>query len=529
MPEFAPRHAAVFCTLTVSTPAAIIGAPVDAVLLAVQSIAKSFAGARALDDVSLEVRAGEVHALVGENGAGKSTLIKIMTGAEAPDRGTITIGGRAMSRLDPAAAHALGIAAVYQQPALFPHLTVTENLAIGSEAPAPLRRIDWPARRDRARHLLSKIGASLDPDRTVDTLTMPEQQMVEIARALGADARVLILDEPTASLTTREVEALLDIVRRLRTQRVGIVYISHRLDEVLAVADRITVLRDGRTVSTEDARQVSAAELVTLMVGDELHDPPAPEARRQQDVALEISSLSSREAGIADVSLAVRRGEILGVAGLVGSGRTQLAETIFGITPADAGEIRVSGRALAVRHPAQAIAAGIAYVPEDRRQHGVVLEMSVAANRSMANLSGIAWRGLIDFRAERSAAARDIGALRITPASPVAAVATLSGGNQQKVAIARWLATSPSVLMLDEPTQGVDVRAKGEIHRIVRQLAEQGLAVLLISSDLPELLALSDRVAVMRTGRVVGTLGREAASRQAVLALALGGEPQGPA
>ena len=358
---------------------------------------------------------------------------------------------------------------------------------------------------------------------------MPEQQMVEIARALGADARVLILDEPTASLTTREVEALLDLVRRLRAQGVGIVYISHRLDEVLAVADRITVLRDGRTVSTEDARMVSAADLVTLMVGDELHDPPRTEARRQQDVALEILSLSNRDAGIADVSLAVRRGEILGLAGLVGSGRTQLAETIFGITPADAGEIRVSGRALAVRDPAQAIAAGIAYVPEDRRRHGVVLEMSVAANRSMASLTGIAWRGLIDFRAERAAAARDIAALRITPASPLAAVATLSGGNQQKVAIARWLATSPSVLILDEPTQGVDVRAKGEIHRMVRQLAEQGLAVLLISSDLPELLALSDRVAVMRTGTIVGTLAREAASRQAVLALALGGDPQGPA
>ena len=498
-------------------------------LLAVERIAKSFAGARALDDVSFDVRAGEVHALVGENGAGKSTLIKIMTGAEAPDRGSIAIGGRVLSRLDPTVAHALGIAAVYQQPALFPHLTVAENLAIGGTAAGPWRRIDWTARRARARELLSKIGASLDPDRTVDTLTMPEQQMVEIARALGADARVLILDEPTASLTTREVEALLDLVRRLRAQGVGIIYISHRLDEVLAVADRITVLRDGRTVSTEEARLMSAADLVTRMIGNDLHDPPPPEARRQQDVALEIQSLSSRDAGIADVSLAVRRGEILGLAGLVGSGRTQLAETIFGITPADAGEIRVSGRGLEVRNPAQAIAAGLAYVPEDRRRHGVVMEMSVAANRSMASLAGIARRGLIDFRAERAAAARDIAALRITPASPLAAVATLSGGNQQKVAIARWLATSPSVLILDEPTQGVDVRAKGEIHRMVRQLADQGLAVLLISSDLPELLALSDRVAVMRTGTIVGTLAREAASRQAVLALALGGDQQRPA
>lgn len=491
-------------------------------LLSVESIAKSFAGARALDGVSFDVRAGEVHALVGENGAGKSTLIKVMTGAEAPDRGTIAIGGRVLSRLDPATAHALGIAAVYQQPALFPHLTVSENLALGSDTTVPWRRINWPARRERARVLLSKIGAAFDPGRTVDTLTMPEQQMVEIARALGADARVLILDEPTASLTFREVDALLDLVRRLREQGVGIVYISHRLDEVLAVADRITVLRDGRTVGTGDARRLSTADLVAQMVGDELREPPVPEAPKGTDIALEISGLSNHAAGVAAVSEVVRRGEILGLAGLVGSGRTQLAETIFGITPADAGEIRVAGRTIVVRSPADAIAAGIAYVPEDRRRHGVVLEMSIAANRSMANLTSIARRGLIDHGAERDAAARDIAALNITPPSPLAEVATLSGGNQQKVALARWLATAPVVLMLDEPTQGVDVRAKGEIHRIVRQLAEQGLAVLLISSDLSELLALSDRVAVMRQGTIVRTLTREAASRQAVLALALG-------
>ena len=260
----------------------------DGTLVSVESIAKSFSGARALDGVSFDVRAGEVHALVGENGAGKSTLIKVMTGAEAPDRGTITIGGRVLSRLDPATAHALGIAAVYQQPALFPHLTVTENLALGSEATVPWRRIDWLARRERARVLLSKIGAAFDPGRTVNTLTMPEQQMVEIARALGAEARVLILDEPTASLTFREVDALLDVVRRLRDQGVGIVYISHRLDEVLAVANRITVLRDGRTVTTEDARRLSTADLVAQMVGDELHDPPAPEAPKEADIALEI-------------------------------------------------------------------------------------------------------------------------------------------------------------------------------------------------------------------------------------------------
>ena len=385
---------------------------------------------------------------------------------------------------------------------------MTENSRSAARRPLPGGESTGRRAATARRHLLAKIGASIDPDRTVDTLTMPEQQMVEIARALGADARVLILDEPTASLTTREVDVLLDLVRRLRGQGVGILYISHRLDEVLAIADRITVLRDGRTVGTEDGRSVSAADLIARMIGDELHDPPAPEARREQDVALEILALSNRDAGIADVSLTVRRGEILG-AGRPGRLRphTTGGDAFSASGTADAGEIRIAGRTLAVRDPAQAIAAGIAYVPEDRRRHGVVLEMSVAANRSMASLGS--------RRASRPDRFRRLNAPRRRATSRrcasrrrhrLAEAATLSGGNQQKVAIARWLATSPLVLILDEPTQGVDVRAKGEIHRIVRQLAEQGLAVLLISSDLPELLALSDRVAVMRAGTIVGTL-----------------------
>ncbi|MGH9145464.1 MAG: sugar ABC transporter ATP-binding protein [Vicinamibacterales bacterium] len=492
-----------------------------AVLLSTDSITKSFAGIHALKGVSFDVRGGEVHALIGENGAGKSTLIKIMTGAEAPDSGMLSVAGRSLSRIDPAAAYDFGIAAVYQTPSLFPHLTVAENLALGLEDAPGWRRVDWNGRRVRAHELLVRIGASIEPGRLVESLTMPEQQLVEIARALGADRKVLILDEPTASLSAREVDALLAVVRRLRDQGVGIVYISHRLEEVLAIADRITVLRDGRTVGTEVAAGLRTPDLVRRMVGDELAEPPTRIRRARGEVALAVRHLTSRLTGIRDVSISVRRGEVLGLAGLVGSGRTQLAEAIFGITPPDEGEILVAGAPVRVRQPSDAIRAGIGYVPEDRRQHGVVLKMSIAANSTLASLQDVTRRGLIDRGVEYETAARFIEQLHIK-ATPVAEVASLSGGNQQKVAVARWLATSPTVLILDEPTQGVDVRSKGEVHRIIQELANGGVAVILISSDFQELLALSDRIAVMRQGGIVGMLSRETASRHAVLALALG-------
>jgi len=495
------------------------------VLLSATSITKAFAGVQALKGVSLEVRPGEVHALVGENGAGKSTLIRIMTGAERPDSGTLIVEGRVMSGLDPAQAHALGIAAVYQQPSLFPHLTVAENLAIGVERLRPWQRVDWVARRGRARELLARIGAAIDTDRTVDTLSMPEQQLVEIARALGTNARVLIFDEPTASLTSREVDALLETIRRLRREGVGIVYISHRIDEVLLVADRVTVLRDGNAVSTERAAGLTAGDVVRLMVGADLHDPPIRPSHHDGETALDLSEVGSRTAGVHGVSFRLRRGEILGLAGLVGSGRTQLAETVFGITPLDTGSISVAGKRVSIRQPADAIRARIGYVPEDRRRHGVVLDMSIAANRSLASLTQVSRRGFIDRDAERTRGLDAMKELFINAPSPLTEVSTLSGGNQQKVAVSRWLATSPVVLILDEPTQGVDVRAKGEIHRIVQELADRGMAVLLISSDLSELLLLSDRVAVMRGGTIVGVLERSEASRQTVLALGLGAAP----
>jgi len=501
----------------------VSGSP--SLLLDARGISKSFAGVRALNGVSFDLRAGEVHALVGENGAGKSTLIKIITGAERADSGTLAIAGRAVAHIDPHTSRALGIAAIYQQPSLFPHLTVAENIALSLEAGGPWRRLRWKARRQRAADLLGRIGASIDPDRLVESLSMPEQQVVEIAKAIGADARILIMDEPTASLSEREVERLFAVVSRLRQDGAGIIYISHRLEEIGAIADRITVLRDGETVATREARTVDRGELIRLMVGRELAAVFPKRRVEPGAVALEVRHLSHRRSGIKDVSFSVRRGEILGLAGLVGSGRTQLAEILFGLSPADSGDIMVHGRAVRITSPAQAIRLGIGYVPEDRRQHGVVLEMSIAANASMASLGAVSRRGLIDRTAERAAAARYVDQLRIRTPSVDTGVGALSGGNQQKVALARWLSIDPTVLILDEPTQGVDVGSKAEIHGLMQDLVERGLAIVMISSELPEILGMSDRIAVMHAGTLRGVLTREEATPAKILALALTEDP----
>ena len=490
-------------------------------VLSLRSITKHFAGVHALTGVSFDLRPGEVHALVGENGAGKSTLIRIVTGAERPDAGTITVSGRDVAHMDPATSRSLGIAAIYQQPVLFPDLTVSENIALSIERRRPWGRVRWPARHASALELLGRVGASIDPGRLVETLTMPEQQLVEIAKAIGSHATILIMDEPSASLTGREVDRLCDVVSRLRAQGVGIIYISHRLEEVFTLADRVTVLRDGETVATRDRAAIDRQELIHLMVGRELSTvfPKRPIA--PGEVALEVRSLTNRAAGLRNISFSVRRGEILGIAGLVGSGRTELAETIFGLRPADAGEVLVGGLPRRIGSPRDALAAGLAYVPEDRRRHGVVLDMPIASNLSLASLRSISRRGLIDRRAERQGAQRLIDRLRIRVSGVDAEAGSLSGGNQQKVALARWLATEPAILMLDEPTQGIDVGAKAEIHALMQELAERGLAIVMISSDLPEVLGMSDRIAVMRRGTLAGVLSRAEATPQAILALAL--------
>lgn len=496
-------------------------------LFEVAAIAKTYAGVRALKGVSFELRRGEVHALVGENGAGKSTLIKIVTGAVTPDSGTLVIAGKEVRHNEPALAHSLGIAAIYQQPSLFPHLTVAENIASALEKRSSWRRIDWGARNRQAAELLDRIGAAIDPERLAGTLSMPEQQLVEIAKALGSGAKILIMDEPTASLTDHEVDRLLQVITALRAQGAGIVYISHRLDEIFAIADRITVLRDGESIATRDRAEIDRAALVQMMAGRTVTVVFPKRDVPLGNVALEVRNLSSKPAGLSNVSLTLRQGEILGLAGLIGSGRTELAETIFGLRQADAGEILLNGQKVRIGSPRDAIDARLAYVPEDRRRHGVVLEMPISANASLASLGTISRRGWILRSRERDLAERYVRQLDIKTPSLNVDAGALSGGNQQKLALARWLATRPSVLILDEPTQGVDIAAKAEIHSLMVELAERGLAILMISSELPEIVGMSDRIAVMHSGTIVGVLPRAEATPQAILSLALGHTPTG--
>jgi rhamnose transport system ATP-binding protein len=490
-------------------------------LLQLSNVAKSFGAVRALKGVSFDLRPGEVHALLGENGAGKSTLIKIVTGAHLPDGGTIEIAGERISHLTPASAHKLGIVCIYQQPALFPDLTVAENIALRLEPPKSFSRVSWQARREQAQKLLQRIGAEISPDTEIRSLSMPEQQLVEIACAIGAGARIVIMDEPTASLTQKETQLLFTVVRDLRASGVGVIYISHRLEEIFQLADRVTVLRDGESIGTNQVKDTNETALIKLMVGRDISQIFPPAEGEPGETVLSLKNFGCAAGGVKNVSLEVRAGEILGLAGLVGAGRTELARAIFGITPADSGEIVLSGAQIKIHSSQDAVANGIAYVPEDRRRHGVILEMPVAQNVTMAIHKIIFPRTWLRFGAEKQLALEFSRNLDIRASGPDAPGNSLSGGNQQKVSLARWLATKPKVLILDEPTQGVDVGAKSEIHKIIRQLAKGGLAVLMISSDLPEILGMSDRIAVMRGGTIVAMLSGKSDAYE-VMSAALG-------
>lgn len=477
-------------------------------LLRLTNISKSFAAVQALQQVSFELFPGEVHALVGENGAGKSTLVQVITGAQQPDAGTIEIDGRVVSHLGPAYARQLGIACIYQHPALFHDLTVAENIALRLEQSPALRPVHWKAWHRRAQQLLDRVGTEISPEIPVRELSLPQQQLVEIACALGQDARIILMDEPTASLTQCEQKLLFGLIRELRGQEIGVIYVSHRLEEIFALADRITVLRDGRRVSTCSGSELSESSLIKLMVGRELssEQPGRSELRKEAPCVLSVRRLHCAISGLRDVSFNLRAGEILGLAGLVGAGRSELAQTLFGITPADSGEILLGGERVALNSPQSAVSKGIAYVPEDRTKHGIILDLPTEQNITMAIHEAVFPHAWLRPNAERQLATEYIRALDIKPARPDALAASLSGGNQQKVCVARWLAAKPTILILDEPTQGVDVGAKQEIHAIIRGLARQGMAVLLISSELTELLALCDRIGVMRAGRLVSIL-----------------------
>jgi len=496
--------------------------------LEARGIEKSFGGVRALRGVSLTLAAGEVHALVGENGAGKSTLIKIFTGAVTPDAGEIRLRGELIEHNSPAKARALGIAAIYQQPALFPDLTVSENIALGKDAARLWSKIDWRARRRHASELLEQIGARVRPETLAGQLSMPEQQLVEIAKAVDTNASVLILDEPTASLGDRDTENLFRIILELREKSVAIVYISHRFEELGRIADRVTVLRDGQSIETREMAGTTKQDLIRLMVGRELETVFPPNESVPDAIALEVRELRCKALGVEDVTLTVRCGEIVGLAGLAGSGRTQFAEALFGLAPRDGGEVLVDGKRVEIRSAAEAVRLGIAYVPEDRRRHGVILKMAIAANTTLASLGSISKGGFLQFTKEKKTALGFISRLGVKTPSEDTPAGNLSGGNQQKVALARWLMTDPKILILDEPTQGIDVGAKTEIYRLIRQLAAKGLAILMISSETEEILGMSDRVAVMAKGRIAGILDRAEATPYNLLELALGHQVTAP-
>jgi len=496
-------------------------------LLQLSDIRKSFGAVRALKGVSLDLHEGEVHALLGENGAGKSTLIKVITGAHQPDGGHFSVAGNEVHHLTPSKARELGIACIYQQPSLFPDLTVSENIALRLKKSSAFYRVRRAEQDSLAVDLLHRIGAEISPDAEVRSLSMPEQQLVEIACALGSGARIVIMDEPTASLTQKEQVLLFKIVRDLRRSGVGVIYISHRLEEIFELADRVTILRDGESVGTHAVEGMTEARMIQHMIGREMSSIYPPSESEPGEIVLSLKGISCDASGVQDVRLDVRAGEVVGMAGLIGAGRTELARILFGITPADAGEIRMNGKTITPRSPGEAISHGIAYVPEDRRKHGVILELPIAQNITMASHRRWFPASWLRFETENQAARDFIRDLGIKAFGPEAPGGSLSGGNQQKVSVARWLATKPKLLILDEPTQGVDVGAKSEIHKIIRQLAKQGLAVLMISSDLPEVLGMSDRIAVMRGGWLVEWIDKDHADAHTVMAAALGTNSDG--
>jgi ABC-type sugar transport system ATPase subunit len=485
-------------------------------IVSLAHVSKSFAGLKVLNKVNFDVRAGEVHALLGENGAGKSTLIKIMAGLYAADEGEIAVDGKPVKFATPREAHAAGINTVHQELLLFPELTVAENIFLGQAPRTTWGGLDWPAMRQRARSLLDSLDShDLDVDARVGLLSVANRQRVEIARALAQEARVVIMDEPTAALAEADVRRLMDIVRRLKSRGVGIVYVSHRMPEIFALADRVTVLRDGNQVGTKSIGEVDEGTLVSMMVGRAIDRLYPKKLGETGSPILELREVSYRHV-VRNVSLQLRHGEILGIAGLVGSGRTELALTIFGITPATSGEILIDGKSATIPNPETARDLGIAYVPEDRGLQGLIRTQTISDNVALANLKKLVSGFIVDGGKVVAEARKAIERFGIRARGPHQIVRQLSGGNQQKVVLGKWLATNPRILIMDEPTRGIDVGAKAEIHQLMRKLAGDGMAILMISSELPEVLSMSDRVLVMNSGRIVASFAEGEVTPEAI-------------
>ncbi|QNK81626.1 sugar ABC transporter ATP-binding protein [Nakamurella sp. PAMC28650] len=485
-------------------------------LLVLDHATKSFGPVRALENGSVTLYPGEAHALLGENGAGKSTLVKILAGVHRPDSGDLTISGELVNFSGPAASKAAGVSIIYQEPTLFPDLTVAENIFMGRQPLKGGRRIDRGSMNKAAAEVFSRLGVDLEPERLAKGLSVADQQIVEIAKALSLDAKVLVMDEPTAALTQVEVDRLFDVMKTLRSQGAAVMFISHRLEEVFASCQRVTIMRDGNFVSTAPIEDLTIDDIIRSMVGRNLESLFPKTITAPGKVVLEVEHLTS--AGVfTDISFQVRRGEIVALAGLVGAGRSEVARAIFGIDPYDSGVVRINGKVLHRNAPREAMAAGIALVPEDRRQQGLVMDLSIDQNVALASLSRLSKGGLISRSSERNLALDWAQRLQLKFGKMRNPVATLSGGNQQKVVLGKWLARNPSLLIIDEPTRGIDVGTKAEVHRILDGLVAEGMAILMISSELPEVLGMADRVLVIREGHLSANMSRAEADEDSVM------------
>jgi len=494
---------------------------VDGPIVELRGVAKSYGAVRALHDGDLSIRAGEVRALMGENGAGKSTLVKVLGGVVRRDDGEMLVDGAAVDFGSPHDARDAGIAVIYQEPTLFPDLSVEENVVMGYHPLGSLRRIDRGAVRRTVKGLMERLGVGLDPERPVRGLSIADQQIVEIAKALSFEARVLIMDEPTAALSGPEVERLFTVVRALREEGAAILFISHRLDEVFSICDTATVMRDGAVVHDAPIADMTPDQMVRRMVGRELTALYPKQDTQVGDTVLSVHRLT-REGVFSDVSFDVRAGEVVALAGLVGAGRSEVARAIFGVDRPDAGHVEVDGERLAPGRPLAAMRAGIGFVPEDRRQQGLVMDLSIARNATMTRTGKLARFGLIRRAAENELAREWAARLQLRFHRLDDPAGFLSGGNQQKVVLAKWLATEPRLLIVDEPTRGIDVGTKAEVHRLIGELAGSGVGVLMISSELPEVLGVADRVLVMHEGRLVEEIARADADEERVIRAATG-------
>lgn len=500
------------------------------VLLKATGITKSFPGVKALDGVNLTLRRGRLNALLGENGAGKSTLMNILAGVFPPDAGMVTLEGRPVSFKNTREAQAAGISIIFQELNLVPELSIAENIFIGRELKTRFGLVDFPRMNRDAAALLKELELDADPRTPVSQLKVGAQQVVEIAKAISFNARVLILDEPTSAITEHEIEMLFRQIKRLKQNGVGLIYITHKLDELQAIADDITVFRDGKFVGTKEFREVTRDEMIRMMVGRELADlfpktlaKPGAEVLRVTNVSLQHAERAG-DFAVKDVSFEVRRGEVLGIFGLMGAGRTELLQTIFGLYPhTSTGEVQVAGKVLRIRSPQDAIAAGLALAPEDRKAEGVVLGMSVAHNTTLSCLSKIERMGFLQPALERELVGSYVNRLRVKTPSHEQLIVNLSGGNQQKMVLAKWLATEPKVLLLDEPTRGIDINAKKEIYALIDELAQSGLGVVMVSSELPEILGIADRIMVLCEGRKTAEFQRGEATEEMIVKAALPG------